>query len=140
MTTVTTRKTSIRSDSLSEGVTYDFEVYKNGESSPVMRRPATVISVPGCPVKDMGSSDAVILQIEGGSEISLVRNNTHPFYLVTRVGNRNCRVRFHSVIGHKVPTTEMPSTGESTEETMDMPETVEETTDADTVESTEETM
>lgn len=100
--TKATRVTSIRTNTLRPGATYDFEIYNNGKDVPVLRAPATIVSIPFEPliVKDMAGSDAIVIQVwgeEGTRE--LVRNNTTPYYLITRVeGKRNSRVRFHSVI------------------------------------------
>ena len=102
MTTETTAKrhTSLRTNALKVGAVYDFEIYNNGDAEPVMRAHATVVSVPGCPVRDMGKADAMVLQVEGEEGTrELVRNNHEPFYLVTRsTPTRMSRVRFHSVV------------------------------------------
>lgn len=96
------KRVSIRTNTLAVGTTYDFEIYNNGQKEPVLRAPATVISIPFTPliVKDMSEDDQIMLQVEGEDEPrALVRNGGHPFYLITRVdGKRNSRVRFHSVI------------------------------------------
>ena len=96
------KRVSIRTNTLSVGTTYDFEIYNNGQKEPVLRAPATVVSIPFSPliVKDMSSDDAVVIQVENEAEPRrLTRIDSYPFYLITRVdGKRNSRVRFHSII------------------------------------------
>ena len=105
MTAETTikRRTSLRTNALKVGSVYDFEIYNNGDDKAVLRAPATVLEVPSCPIRDMGKDDAMIIQVEGETEVRrLVRNNNRPFYLETRsTPTRMSRVRFHTEISSK---------------------------------------
>ena len=104
------RRTSIRTNTLKVGATYDFEIYNNGQEKPVLRAPATIVSIPFEPfiVKDMDEDSALVIQVEGEEGTrDLTRINGKPFYLITRVdGKRNSRVRFHSMISAPAEETE----------------------------------
>ncbi|AXH72526.1 MAG: hypothetical protein [Caudoviricetes sp.] len=113
MSVETKRPISLRSDTVKVGSRYSFEIYKNGGAT-VVSGIATVMEKPEHHIRDYGSEDAVVVQIEGESEPRrLVRGKHHPYFLVTRVDNkRNCRVRFREEIVPTV-TDEVTETQES---------------------------